>query len=79
MEIIAKAKSVRISPRKVSLIADSIRKLPLEEALKVLVTLKKRGGIDLMKTLKGAISNAVKNNFPESYIQYLRSIMTKNQ
>jgi large subunit ribosomal protein L22 len=61
MEIIAKSKSVRISPRKVRLIADAIRKLPLEQALIALSTLKKRGATDLEKTIKSAVANAVKN------------------
>jgi len=61
MEIKAKAKSVRISPRKVRLVADAVRKLPLEDALNVLATLKKRGATDLEKTLKNAIASAVNN------------------
>lgn len=61
MEVIAKAKSVRVSTRKVRLVADAIRNLPLEDALRVLVTLKKRGASDLEKTLKSAIANALSN------------------
>jgi len=61
MEIIAKSKSVRVSPRKTRLIADTIRNLPLEQALVVLATVKKRGAVGLEKTLKSAVANAVKN------------------
>ena len=62
MEIIAITKSVRISPRKVRLVADSIRNLSLNEALKTLSFLKQRGAGPLEKTLKSAIANAVNNN-----------------
>jgi large subunit ribosomal protein L22 len=62
MEIIAKSKSVRVSPRKTRLVADTIRSLPIEDALRVLATLKKRGAFGLEKTLKSAVANAVKNN-----------------
>src|SRR3989337_4398123 len=61
MNIIAKSSSVRVSPRKVRLVADAVKNLPLEQALIALSTLKKRGASDLEKTLKSAIANAVKN------------------
>jgi large subunit ribosomal protein L22 len=61
MDIIAKSTSVRVSPRKVRLIADAVRNLPLEEALVVLATVKKRGAVGLEKTLKSAIANAIAN------------------
>lgn len=61
MEIVARAMSVRISPRKVRLVADSIRNLSLQAALDNLSLVHKRGASDLYKTLKSAISNAVHN------------------
>ncbi len=61
MEIFALSKSVRVAPRKVRLVADAIRKLSLEEALRTLSVLDKRGGVSLEKTLKSAIANAVNN------------------
>lgn len=61
MEIIARAKSIRISPRKVRLVADSIRNLPLEKALNVLALTQKRGASVLNNVFKSAISNAVNN------------------
>ena len=61
MEIIAKT-SVRVAPRKVRLVADSIRKLSIDDALRVLSLLKQRGSVSLEKTLKSAIANAEKNN-----------------
>ena len=61
MEVVAISKSVRISPRKVRLVADSVRRLSVVQALTVLSLTRKRGAVALFKTLKSAISNA-KNN-----------------
>jgi len=61
MEIIAQTKSVRISPRKVRLVADVIRKLSVKDAIKALEVIKNRGAYSLEKTLKSAIANAVSN------------------
>ena len=61
MEITAKSSSVRVAPRKVRLVADSIRKLSAEDALKALSVINKRGASVLEKTLKSAIANAVNN------------------
>jgi len=62
MQISAKSSSVRVSARKIRLVADVIRKLPIEDALRVLATVKKRGAEGLQKTLNSAIANAVQNN-----------------
>ena len=56
MEVIAVSKSARVAPRKVRLVADAIRKLSIEDALKALSILKNRGGQPLEKTLKSAIA-----------------------
>lgn len=61
MEIIAKSKSVRMSPRKVRLVADSVRHLSVERALSVLTTLEKRASMPIRKTLESAVANAVTN------------------
>ena len=62
MEIIARAQSIRISPRKVRLVADSIRNLSLEKALNVLNMTQKRGASVLNSVFKSAIGNAVNNS-----------------
>ncbi len=61
MEIRAESKSVKISPRKIQLVADTIRNLSAIEALRVLAVLPKRASKALEKTLKSAIANAVHN------------------
>ena len=62
MEIIAKSKYVRQSPRKLRLVADQIRGLKVEEALILLENLNKKGAEPILAVLKQAVANAV-NNF----------------
>ena len=62
MEVRAVSKSVRISPRKVRLLADAVKNLSVEEALTSLTLYKKRGSIMLEKTLKSAVANATNNS-----------------
>ncbi len=62
MEIVAYTKAVRVSPRKVRLVADAIRKQSVAEALRSLSIIDKRGSYSLEKTLRSAVANAVNNN-----------------
>lgn len=62
MEVVAKAQSVRISPRKVRLVADAVKRMPIDQALRALSLTPKRSGSVLEKTLKSAVANAVHNN-----------------
>lgn len=61
MEIVAQNKSIRISPRKVRLVADVVRRQQATKALNILSLTKKRGASVLLKTLKSAVANAVNN------------------
>lgn len=61
MEVRAIAKSVRVSPRKVRLVADAVRNLSITEAFHVLDAAEKRAALPIAKTLKSAIANAVNN------------------
>ncbi len=61
MEIIAYSKGVRVSPRKIRLVADAIRALPVDKALEYLSIIDKRGAYPLKKTLKSAVANATNN------------------
>lgn len=62
MEIVAKSKYIRTSPRKLRLVARSLEKLSLAQALVSLESLGKRATLPLRKTLQSALANA-KNNF----------------
>lgn len=56
------SKNVKVSPRKVRLVADQIRELNITNALTALMVSRKRGAVSLKKTLESAIANAVNNN-----------------
>ena len=58
-EAYALTKGVRASTRKVRLVADSIRNMPVAKAMAILATTQKRASTMLIKTLKSAVANAV--------------------
>ena len=62
MIIRATQKQVRQAPRKVRLVANAVRKLPLEQALRQLSVIERRSTLVLMKVLKQAIANALNNH-----------------
>lgn len=62
MEVISKSNFIRISPRKLRLIADALRGLKTSLALVALENLNKRGAKPMLLTLKQGIANAT-NNF----------------
>ena len=61
MEVIAKSKYVRISARKMRLVADLVRGLKVNEALEILSHLNKKPAQVLLLSLKQGIGNAVNN------------------
>lgn len=62
MEIIAKSTNIRITPRKLRLIADAFKNVPAALAVKQLQFVNKAGKIPVLKVLQSAIANGV-NNF----------------
>lgn len=54
-------KNTRQTPRKVRLVANAIKDLPLEQAIRQLAVIERRATLVLLKTIKQAIANA-KNN-----------------
>jgi large subunit ribosomal protein L22 len=75
MQVRAIAKSVKMSPRKVRLIADAIRSLSIEEALLVLDATQKRASAPIAKTLLSAVANAVANNNLDKDNLMIESVM----
>ncbi len=61
MEVKAKAKYLRISPRKLRLQADVVRGKKVEEAEAILSALQTKGAKMLMKVLQSAVANAEHN------------------
>jgi large subunit ribosomal protein L22 len=62
MQVTAKARYIRMSPRKVRLVVDVIRGLDVVSALDQLNFMNKRARLPVMKLLNSAIANA-ENNF----------------
>jgi len=58
MEYTAVAKNIKISPRKMRLVVDSIRKHELSDALVFLSLMNKRAAMPVAKAIKSAIANA---------------------
>jgi len=62
MESIAKARHVRIAPRKVRLVMDMVRGKPVPEALQTLGLLRKAASPVIAKVIKSAVANAENNH-----------------
>ena len=62
MEAVANLKYLRISPRKVKIVADLIRGKSLEQATAILLTTPKAASEPLLKLLKSAAANAENNH-----------------
>ena len=62
MEYIAVAKNIKMSPRKVRLVVDSVKKQNLNKTLSTLSLMPKRAALPVKKAIDSAIANAI-NNF----------------
>ena len=74
MEVRAKLRFVRISPRKARLVADLIRGKRSEEALNILIFTRKAAGRILIKLLKSAIANATQKKTIDVDRLYVKKI-----
>lgn len=70
---VAQSKGVRVSTRKVRLVADLIRKMSIEQALATLSQLSKRGSVSLDKTIKSAVANATNKGMAKDKL-YIKSL-----
>ena len=62
MEITVRQKFTRQAPRKLRLVANQVKKMPLPQALEQLAVIERRSTLVLMKTMKQAIANAINNH-----------------
>ncbi len=62
MQIIATQLTTREAPRKVRLVADVVRKLSPEAAVKQLLVVERRAGEVILKVLNSALANAAHNH-----------------
>ena len=58
METKATARFIRISPRKVRIVAENIKSAPVDTAIGILTFTPKKAGKILLKLLKSAVANA---------------------
>lgn len=75
MNIQAVAKNVRVSPRKVRLVADAIRNLGVIDAMNLLQVQEQQAATSLAKALKSAVANAVNNAKLDSANLFVSAIM----
>lgn len=61
MEVVAKSRYVRCSPRKLRLVASAVKKLSLDEAVTLLENSPKQASLPLLKVVKQGVANATKN------------------
>ncbi|MCR4324577.1 MAG: 50S ribosomal protein L22 [Candidatus Curtissbacteria bacterium] len=78
MEVIATAKNIRISPQKVSIVTDQIKKVKPADGIAVLDFVDKSAAKPVKKVIASAIANA-KNNFnlDEGTLSFKSIIVTK--
>jgi large subunit ribosomal protein L22 len=74
MEVRAKLRFVRVSPRKTRLVADLIRGKGSEEAMNILTFTKKAASKILIKLLKSAIANATQKKTIDIDRLYVKKI-----
>lgn len=75
MEVKAKLKNLRISPRKVRLVINTIRGLKVEEALTSLDFINKNASSPVKKLLLSAVANAENNHQLEKSNLYIKKIV----
>ena len=74
MEAKTQAKFIRISPRKLRLVADNIRGQSAESAINQLTFTPKKAARILLKVLGSAVANATQNNQADEDTLYVKSI-----
>jgi large subunit ribosomal protein L22 len=62
MEVTAKARYIRVSPRKARLVTELVKGKKVEEALNILAFTKKAFAKTLTKVINSAVANAQQNN-----------------
>ncbi len=75
MQVRASLKHLRVSPRKVRLVIDTIRGLPVEQAMVNLTFMPKRVAIVVKKLLAGAVANAEHNHSLQKANLYVKEIV----
>lgn len=75
MEIVAKANMMRISPTKVRLVGDMIKRKNVNEALGILMFTPKKGAFILKKLLDSAVGNARQKKYVDVDNLYVKNVV----
>jgi large subunit ribosomal protein L22 len=74
LEVRAKVKYLRISPRKARLVVDLVRNKRIDSALNILTVTQKRASRMIIKMLKSAVANASQNKSIDVDNLYIKKI-----
>lgn len=74
MEITAYARYIRITPRKVRLVTNLVKRLPVNVAISQLKFLPKAAAVPVRKVIESAVANAVHNAKLDPKSLYIQSI-----
>lgn len=77
MEIMSTAKYVKVTPRKVRLVAEVVRRMNAQVALAKLAMLQKSASDPLAKAIKSAVANAAANNKLEKDTLVIKTIIVE--
>jgi large subunit ribosomal protein L22 len=75
MEIIAKTRMIRISPTKVRIVGDVIKKKNVNEAMGMLIYMPQKASFILKKLLDSAIANARQKKYVDVDNLYVKNVM----
>jgi large subunit ribosomal protein L22 len=75
MEIVAKARQMRISPIKVRIVGDLIKRKNINEALGILEFTPRKGAFILKKLLDSAIGNARQKKYVDVDTLYVKNVV----
>jgi large subunit ribosomal protein L22 len=75
MEIVAKANMMRVSPTKVRLVGDLIKKKNVGEAMGILMFTPKKGAFILKKLLDSAVGNARQKKYVDVDNLYVKNVI----
>lgn len=74
METSAKARFIRISPRKVRIVAENIKGQPVGKAVNILTFMPKKAARILLKVVKSAVANAEQNAEMDVDVLYVKKV-----
>jgi large subunit ribosomal protein L22 len=74
MEIVARARMIRISPRKVRIVGEVIKKKNINDAMGILMYMPQKASFILKKLLDSAIANAKQKKYVDIDNLYVKNI-----